>query len=613
MRTHPAGRDWVREFVLPYSGLLATTVQEKAYARHQQELATPYNFMLRRTLVDAVLLCLPPLADAIEHQFGAASPDDSSGGGSGSGSSSCSGSSSSVGGGGAGSASRRSQGSSDGEAGEQAGRVISALTMLFNAVDADIMQQGFAEASDGPSNLLGGMRAGVRIALVLPLQPPAGVPSGILSMAHLAAAHFISDTADSLLQRPRVAEVWEQRNDGGSSEQPLPGEAEAEEAASLVLQVLPRLAVVLPHLAASEPDNSILSCLVGRYAAPMQLPHLLGEFRTADQVAQWAAAAEAALRLLPLLASRIAQAEPDGGQAAGQQQAAGEEEADSDQSVTEDLVSYLVRHVWHGGAKRLARWAQQGGEDAGDDEAAEEQQAGHGSSEGEQQAGHGSSGGSQLQEGEQQQDERISEGSQPEGSGSIDSPVRQHLPPPELTAQLCQLHSTACRLLALGAAAPVAQQQWWLETSIKLAASLRLVLHTLRVLLVQRGDQELLRCAGCCLLGAGGQAKVTTHAAFVKASDKSPSTARRLPGQCFACTRNAVLQARYHNLRMSSSGVQRAALRCSLQRAPGVTAAAAGCHSRPAGRRCAAHECTLAASRRGGRRPAASRLPAGQR
>lgn len=450
-----------------------------AYARHQEELTAAHACVQRQALAHAALCCLPLLADALEQHFGAGSAGGGSmavaGGSSGGGTGSSGEAAEQAGspGGSSGVTSTLNSSGSSSEAAEYGSRAVSALTMLSEALDADSVQLGFDDAALTIGDLLNGLRAGPRIALALPLDAPPGVPQVILSLAHLAVAQCMATTADALLDRPQIAAVWEQRNSGDSSSQ----QPAAEDAGWQALRVLPRLAVVLPRLAAAHPGDSMVDRLVGLHVSAMQLPHLIGDFCTADEAAQWATAAEAALQLLPLLASLDSQAAQQGGQAGGLQQAAeGGWSADGgEESNAGELAGYLLTHVWHGGAARLSRWAKRCvSERLQSLEANADSQ--------QQQQGRAPSG-----EG----------GSEPQRSGSL-APV-----PTDLTLRLLRLHMTTCRLFALGSAAPAPMQRWWLEKRTKLAAGLNVVLAILRVSLVEFGNQEPLRCVHTGWLAAG--------------------------------------------------------------------------------------------------------------
>lgn len=481
----------------PYGGVLET-VLDKGYERHQAELAAPHSQPVRQALVQAALCCLTRLADALEEQQAAREPGDSSStGGSGSSSAAPYSSDSSstamhtggrpdlaVGrgsgscGSGSGNGSGSDAGGSNGDAVLHA-RTWSAVMMLGPALQTPVMLQAFGEAALAPGSLLSGLKAAVRLAKALPLATTLGLPPDMLAYTHATAVDCVEAMASCLLRHPHILAVWDLRAgnqaEAAGSEEEEEGEeaaraaaqaetadadAEAVEAAWQALALLPHLAEVLPLLVCN-PDSRVQS-VVDRCALPMQLPHLLGEFQTADQVMQWAAAAAAALRLLPLLVSRDAQAAQQGSLAQGQQQAAGGEEAaggsegaaDGSGPATgaEELAHQLVCHVWDGGTDRLASWMVQ------------------------------------FSEGGQPSDEAGSEGEQ-QGShcGQHTAP-----PPQQLVKQLFSLHTAACRSFACLGEQATPAPEWLLQQWPDLASSCTAVLGALYDLL--SSSEDLVRC-----------------------------------------------------------------------------------------------------------------------
>lgn len=462
----------------PFAGALNYSAEGTADQRHRRELAAPQSAALRRALVDAALCCLQPLADATEQQLGA-------GGGSGGSGGNSQGSRAGSSGGG---------GESDGEASE-ASRTVAALCMLCNSLGAEVMQQAFDEAAPAPGSLLDGMKAGARIAQALPVEPPPEVPAKMLMFCHLAAARFMGMTAEALTRQPHIAAVWQRRNEeylraaesedeDEESEQPaaagaglsaaeVAAEAEADEAARQALRVLPRLMAVLPGLTVANPGDIVVTCLIGHYIPVVQLPHLQSSFGGADHVAEWAAAAEVALRLLPPLASHDAHAV--------EQRTAGEYQrtcGGDPLTAAEHVAGHLVSHIWQWGADRLVEWATRFAQEA-------QQLDGSSSDAGsEQQHGQASSSGSEAGDGGSAQ------------RGSPESDPSSH-PPAELVQQLFQLHSTACRLAACWDAQAAPLLPWQIQLWPKLALGCTTVLDALHDL--SRSSDDPQRCGGSCL------------------------------------------------------------------------------------------------------------------
>ena len=218
-------------------------------------------------------------------------------------------------------------------------------------------------------------------------------------------------------------------------------------------------------------NHTVVHTLCLSWAQALQLAISASTARSVQDAAAYCAAADAGLRLLPLLLSAVA---PDGSEAEQQQGTAGSEGgSDSGPACeAEDMAQRFADVVWEVRSDRLRTWAAQFRPSnvqpkMGRDSQQQQEQGSGGS--GEWQGS--SSGGSAAQAG----------GS--DSSGGFAGQPLPPPPPPELVTQLFQLHATACRLLACLSKQAAPSQLWLVQLWLDLATGCTAVLHAVRDML----------------------------------------------------------------------------------------------------------------------------------
>lgn len=186
----------------------------------------------------------------------------------------------------------------------------------------------------------------------LPSAPPPDLPGAIWALAHGAAATFLGMCTAALVNQPGVRAEWghslEAHPSTSTSSRPGPDAArpaaavaeEAAEAAWVVLRLLPHAAAVLRSMAATH--SMPWGDIVFYSAAAIQLIRLLPRFDTVEQAAEWAAATQAMLRLLPLLGKLDADS--------ASSTAVDEQEPQSD---ARQLADSILAHLWHHGSASM--------------------------------------------------------------------------------------------------------------------------------------------------------------------------------------------------------------------------------------------------------------------